>query len=108
MFCLSHNLMLANTMFESDLESTWTFRGPHSHTQIDYIALDQRLSKRLVYCCVENDADRYKQISDHHLQETFENPGSLHYVFPKNTDIVEITSARRLQPFLETKKRICP
>ena len=49
--CVLHNLTIANTMFQYDLESTWTFRGYQSCTQIDYIILDQKLFKQLVFCC---------------------------------------------------------
>ena len=56
-FCLAHDFMIANTMFQSGLNSSWTFRGFQTYTQVDYIMTDRKLSGDLVHCGIEERLD---------------------------------------------------
>ena len=49
--------MIANTIFQSDLNSSWTFRGSQTYTQVDYIMTDRKLSGDLVHCGIEERLD---------------------------------------------------
>ena len=45
--------MICNRMFQRDFQSSCTFRGHQSCTQVGYILLHQEFSKHLVHCGIE-------------------------------------------------------
>ena len=56
-WCESHDLVLANTFFDTDVSNAWTYRNGTLYKQLDYIIVDRFVFARVLWSSVHTEMD---------------------------------------------------